>query len=115
MEPLREVPYQRAEEGGPGDFRGAFDNRAKQILRAFPVGDITGGGQQFFWAALRVGYNRQTLLEQLTSAVAVAMDDCLAHHDAEARHPSGQPVGNLPAVQRQIGASSPTSHQWDIP
>jgi hypothetical protein len=41
-------------------------------------------------------------------------DDRLAHHGAEARHAHRQPLGDLPAVQRQVSAPSPASHQSSI-
>jgi hypothetical protein len=41
-------------------------------------------------------------------------DDRLAHNGAEARHAHRQPLGDLPAVQRQVSASSPASHQLSI-
>jgi uncharacterized protein (TIGR00645 family) len=41
-------------------------------------------------------------------------DDRLAHHRAEAGHAHRQPLGDLPAVQRQVSASSPASHQFSI-
>jgi hypothetical protein len=45
----------------------------------------------------------------------VVEDDRLAHHGAEARHAHRQPLGDLPAVQRQVSAPSPASHQSSIP
>jgi hypothetical protein len=41
---------------------------------------------------------------------AVVMDDGLAHHRAQPRHPLGQPRRDPPAVQRQIGATGSLSH-----
>ena len=41
----------------------------------------------------------------------VVMDDGLAHHRAEAGHAIGEPSRHLPAMQRQIGASSPAGHK----
>src|SRR3954451_18912660 len=42
---------------------------------------------------------------------SVMMDDRLAHDRTEAGHAIRQPFRHLPAVQRQIGAARPLSHQ----
>jgi hypothetical protein len=49
--------------------------------------------------------------QQLVALVVV--DDRLAEHRAEARHPVGQPFRDVTAVQWQIGASGSVSHQPD--
>jgi hypothetical protein len=49
--------------------------------------------------------------QQLVAPVMV--DDRLADHRAEPRHPIGQPLWDVAAMQRQIGASGFVSHQPD--
>jgi hypothetical protein len=41
----------------------------------------------------------------------VVMNDRFADNRAKAGHPVGEPPGNLPAMQRQVGAPCPLSHQ----
>jgi hypothetical protein len=40
------------------------------------------------------------------------MDDGLRHHRAKSRHPIREPPRNMPAMQRQIGASGPSCHPF---
>jgi hypothetical protein len=51
--------------------------------------------------------------QQLVAAIMV--DDRFAAHSAKARHPVGEPPWNLPAMQRQICASSSLSHRSGPP
>jgi hypothetical protein len=39
------------------------------------------------------------------------MNDCFADNRAKTGHSVGEPPGNLPAMQRQIGAPCPLRHQ----
>jgi hypothetical protein len=45
---------------------------------------------------------------------AVMMDNRFADNRAEAGHSVGEPLGNLPSVQRQVGGSSPLGHQSSV-
>jgi hypothetical protein len=45
---------------------------------------------------------------------AVMMDYRLADHRPEASHPVSEPPGNLAAMQRQVGGSSPLGHQSSV-
>jgi len=45
---------------------------------------------------------------------SIVMYDRLAHDGAETRHAVGEPFRHLPAMQREVGASRPSSHESTI-
>src|ERR1700716_4372983 len=85
----RQAALQRTDHAG-GDSRGVPVHSHYGAKRLEPVG---------------VGKTPQQLV------APIVMYDSFADHHAQAGHPIGEPLWNMPAVQRKIGSPSPSSHQ----